>query len=292
MKKVVAILTIAASFILTNNARADFIISGYSQFGPPATPALSDGIVNFAVYDTARTPGTGNSGPGNNNGTWTDDFGVITPQLRFGNAIHASARFVYMLQVINTNPVAPDNQITSFIYNNFYGTVTSGGVFTAFGILPSTFIDADGAILISSATNVGIGPEPGAVSDIPGNQTPQSTGGLINASPLTIAGVGVIPGSGDFTAVGLNIVVAFTGANALNTYNGASGPSTPPFSSTVIWFTSDYAPWFPVSGTSDGVNTSQGDIPSPNPEPTSMSLMGLGLVGLVGYRWRKRKQAA
>jgi uncharacterized membrane protein len=45
-----------------------------------------------------------------------------------------------------------------------------------------------------------------------------------------------------------------------------------------------------IVGTYDGF--SYGFLAHPSPEPTSLTLLGIGGAGLMAYRWRRRKVAA
>ncbi len=60
--------------------------------------------------------------------------------------------------------------------------------------------------------------------------------------------------------------------------------------STVLWLTSSYKPGYTLTGISDTTMTS-GRVPAPTPEPASMALLSIGLLGIAGKAVRKKFMA-
>jgi len=280
MRKSIGFLAIMALFTLGAEAKADFLpgFSGWTSMSLPSPAGGSDGLVNFTVY--RNIGGTGN---------WVTDLGLPATPLLFSGPIDATARFVYFYQVVNTDPVqAPAdlpglNNLNSFAVRNILGP--TGNVFTSGGFLAGT-VFSDGAP-VGPAGNRAIGPEP--LLDPPGG--PGQPDDVVDGVPSFS---GFVPGfTGPFAGTDPAFVFLENGAGFAE-FNFGTGIPLGGFSH-VIFLTSNDIPVY-MEGRMDDpgavAGPSNGDIPAPNPEPASMSLMGLGLAGLLGYGWRKRKQVA
>jgi hypothetical protein len=147
-----------------------------------------------------------------------------------------------------------------------------------------------------------------------GTVTFNDTGGLVAASlQVTLAGMVVVDTSMGQPTVGLSQLIGFDG----KTYDNLEGgdfldqasldliflaSSIPGSSSVTIQPT---APVGPFGSESSSYLPANGDFPiffstgeltpeapTSAPEPASLTLLGIGAVGLLGYRWRRRRRAA
>jgi hypothetical protein len=75
----------------------------------------------------------------------------------------------------------------------------------------------------------------------------------------------------------------FTGAFSDGTHSGLSTPTSVPYSLTIA---------LEVEHGDSGQVTSFNATLLPQPEPGTLLLFGTGLLGMFGYGWRRRKQAA
>lgn len=260
---------------LPSLANAGFLagFSGNSQFGPP--PAAADAAVSFSVYE-------------NTDGDWTDDadFAAFTPASGpfFSGSIDATAKYVYLYQVINNNPTDPEKGLSLLLIPE-----SSPGIYTSFGYIDhAVFEDADGGV--GPATNVALGDdrEPtGLPSDTPGDGVPSDF-----ETPLGFLGdLGATnPRKGEILSD--SVFFGASVASPINvlqfTFELLSGGYT-----TLLFATSNSAPKITRAEVQDGTPRSAGDIAVPTPEPGTLLLALAGLpVGLVKLMRRRRARHA
>jgi hypothetical protein len=286
-------LSLALAMCTVHASEAGFFLdsfSGNSQFLNPfdIPNAGSDGIVNFAVYQRAV-----------GDADWTDDFGGAV-DAAIGGSVDADASFVYMYQVVNTNPNPLDESILKtldiFLPAGLATSVTSTG-------LVGGFVFDDPSVLggpTGPTTNARLGnladvtPFP---DDFPANGAPSETlapPGLADAAPFA-ADAGALP-------AGATSVGAFTLQFTFSIpFTPPAIPLVSPLSySSVMFFTSDRSPVYLAQHLNDGGDTTA-DIPSafgpltaiPTPEPTTIAMtLGAIAVGLVAAFAGSRKSAA
>jgi hypothetical protein len=142
------------------------------------------------------------------------------------------------------------------------------------------------------------------------NVTNPSSGQFNNSVSATVTISGIGPGGSDLTATvtspSLAAVVIQTGATSAGGFDTDPSHSGVIITSNSLFATYDLKSSFgPVSGftTVSGVTTNLGvlefSLPfdlngtfTAVPEPASLTLLGIGAVGLIGYGWRRRWTAA
>jgi hypothetical protein len=280
-------LSLAMMVCSARFAQAGFVpgFTGNSQTlvdGSLVSHPASDGLINFAVWD--------NSAGGN----WITDFltayGVSVVPLTALVAADPFAPYVYLYQVVNTNPVAPDSPLHLF--------QVQGGEF-----------DPVGGYLLSAGTGVGFNELVAAVPTVTG---PTSNVALGTTDALPGDGIpGAIIPNTDLDAIPFAAVAGAetpTGLTHLvaenlwqfefpdQTTSGGTDHSLAPSVgySTIVFLTSDRVPTY-LPGRVHNGDVTYGDIPSNTPEPGSFAMafgaIVVGLAAVAGAAKKTRKSA-
>jgi hypothetical protein len=164
--------------------------------------------------------------------------------------------------------------------------VDGSGTINLTDLTKSNDINSVGPAIRPDRAAVFFGPSGGAIVDSYGGFTGPSSFGPGDITYGT-------PGSGD--AVGINGTLSTTiGLAVPSGYkSGASLMSNMSFDNTTIsklGLTPGTYTWAwgsAANGTEDDLK-----VIIPSPEPSTLSLLGIGSISLLGYGWRRRKQAA
>jgi hypothetical protein len=288
-KSVTLVLSLMIVLCVCQFAQAAFLpaFTGNTQFIDP--DASSDGVVNFAVY---QNPG----------GDWTDDFPEVpvsafkelfevTPGPNgIGNGIDITAAFVYMYQVVNTDPDTDDESVLKQLELFFpvvgATAVSSAGYIAGFVFDDPTDADldtvADGATGPASgaAKNTRLGIEPnvtGGTDDEGGDHLPSESG--VALTGFAAIGGTIAPNNAEQSGLFRVQFLWDTPGTVIPT--GAFSP--------VVFITSNLPPMYWIEQLEDGDDT-VADIPIPNPEPRTI-VMSLGVLvcGLVALARAKAK---
>lgn len=186
-------------------------------------------------------------------GDFTGDFNYTSS---------SATRATLTVTLKNTSPVANGGYLTAFAFNNPDNLITA---------VTLTSTDHDFRLIGGSNFNNGISASPFGKFDIGASLSSDFLGG---GNPNK----GIAAGSTE------TFTFTFTGTN-LNTFNDQS------FISELSEGTGSGAGYefflARYRGFNDGGSNKTPGVPSTTPEPATMSLLGLGLAGLLGFRKRK-----
>jgi hypothetical protein len=271
--------------------RADFLVnfSGNTTESNAGSTQTIGGTYNFAVLDRL-TGGTSDNvfgavadpskpyNPSNpNNGRYASNFDSKFEAGTGSAALDTSARYLYLVQIVNNNPstTAPIKQLSTYLDTSL---LTSWGSIAADG-----FNDNRGQV--DRNNNFG--------NNGPGDpHSPPASGFQFNAAPnLGVLKPGVVNIEGGTDPGVAPATVSLAGDKLVVTFAGdglAAGQR-----SMLIGFTSNDAPSLAgVNQLFDGSGDfSQGQGLMPAPEPSSMVLVGCGLAGLGLLCFRRRLAA-
>jgi hypothetical protein len=283
-RRVLAAVAALVLFGVPPDARAGSFLPGFSgntRMGGIPGQGATEGIVNFAVFE-------------NTDGNFLDEApfsSVAALPLVIGSPlIDVTAGFVYLFQVVNDDPVNPEAALDAFRLPVSPGSnpqVTSAGFF-----LDTVFTDT---VRDNGSTGSGI-PVGGPSNKFLGAQPANPN----NDDPLDN-----VPSLSGVTGVGLAAIPAVAGGNPfdpssvdLATRQVRWAPGIMPVLgfSSVFFFTSNVGPAYRPGeiGTGDlnlsGSPRSNGDVPVPTPEPGTLVLWSVAVLGLGGAscwrRWR------
>lgn len=271
-------LLIAAS--TTRVAQAGFVagFSGNSQTevdgGGDPHPA-SDGLINFAVWDTS----TGTLG------NWIADFaamGITANSLETILGASGFESYVYLYQMVNTNPTAPDSNLkllqiegNAFLEGGYLSTVGGGVGFDELGVGVTGPV---GNTALGTATT----------DSAPGDGAPGDDTGALDATPFGLLATAKIPQG-----------LSFLSAENLWEFDFPNPTGPADFSlltnefSTIVFLVSNIAPSYLPGRVHDG-DVTFGDVPSTTPEPGTfaMSAVALAIASAVAASRRKNVASA
>jgi hypothetical protein len=197
---------------------------------------------------------------------------------------------VYIYQVVNTattKPVIEHLQVPSS--DDATASYSSGGYLTNSAATPSkvVFENATGQVKGKTGggtgTNTGLGGATPVSGVVAGDNTPSRNFDSVK----TISGL-----SAARSPVSTNLSTGGSGDGVVDFAFGSNSIAVGG-TSTLVFLTSKYAPTsFPVGHVVDGTQVS-GDIPGAiTPEPTSMAMIGVGMLGAgFVYGLRRRRKA-
>ena len=199
---------------------------------------------------------------------WSPAFTGGTPITTFGSgSYNANTEYLYVYQVENVdydtttgaskvpNQAAPLNAITiDFISQYTANSVTAGGHHA---------VDLDAAV--------------GYNHNLVGEHDSNPSSGIGSWSQ----DYGMSPGQPEvYVGAFSNITWAFDTVDRLRVGE----------ESAVLWFSSSLPPTYDDAAVIDGAQSPDGRLPSPAPEPTTLLLLGSGLLGMAGYARMKLKR--
>ncbi len=240
--RVVTRVLLAIGFVALSlsQAQAGLFLTGFTGNTPFNGAAIADGTVSFSVYQ---------NDPGDN---WATDLGV-DPQ---GTSIDETAPYVYFYQVVNDNPLTPDDPLAAFL------TPKNGSEYSSMGYLDEMVFD-DGGTGVNGTTNTGL--------DDGRDLNAQSSAFIPDDNAMNPSSISAAPT--DF--VRFNFVPEIpTGAY-----------------STILFVTSNLGPIYATGQLRDGA-TATGSIASHGaPEPGSLLVWGgLLVVGATVTACRRRSR--
>jgi len=249
-------------------ARAGFL-SGFTG-NTQMSDGTAVGVISFSVFET--------SAPGAN---WINELnsalslsGAAALKASTPNAggVDATARYVYMYQVVNTG--ATDALENLKVANP--ASFTSAGNLLNSAANPSSvvFEDTNGQVKTTNG-NIGLGKNPSADDIV--NGVPSTSGATV--STISALNTAVRADSTDLDFGGNSGFVQF---NFQRPVIGVAKVST------IVFLTSDHGPYYARGLVRDGSN-SDGDIPTAvAPEPGSLTIAAIGLCGLGTFYRRRR----
>jgi hypothetical protein len=254
--------------LIANSASAGFMpeFTGWTMMSDTS----ASGVVDFAVYQNAA---------GHN---WETDLGLNATVAGVvdssgGSTVDATASYVFFYEVVTTGTTAL-SQLSVPSYSTPY---SSGGYLSG-----TVFNDADGAV--GPSANKYIGPNPSGTP--PDNQQyyyPSQSGQSLALSPFTNSGVSPkFPGGG----IDLGGNAGLFQDQAVFQFNLANLLSAGRYS-TVLFLTSNTSPTYANGSVSGGALSSDGNIPTQAPEPTTLAMWGLGALGLALALLRRKRVA-
>ncbi len=259
MKFKQSLLAASLAAALSTPAHAALLTSfvGMSVFGDTdgtpggATCPLCDSTVSFAVWE-------------NESGNWLNDSffanaGTAVALAPFSTGVDTAARYVYLYQVNNTDPLAPPEQELENFNITWISPPTSGGYLDT-----TTFSALSGAVTPLDVPN---DHSPSLLTSV-GNLVAGS--GLVNADSLE-RNVISSPAVQNGTLAAEAMLFSWNANNRIQPGNASS----------VVFLTSDQAPRYTwAESESPGGFGTAGDVPSAVPVPATLSLLAIGLVGM------------
>jgi hypothetical protein len=186
-----------------------------------------------------------------------------------------------------------DDPLFNFTYSDPYGNSGYGQLSTVpSGFGDGSFWATSGTLILtqSSDHNASVGTY-SLLAEGPGPAI--SPSGLFAVDNLIYPGNNAAGGHNNSGTYGVGII---SGPSELTIYGLVFGqPGTGSQSEINIWGVGNdsYALWSEANGSYNIQISSGGSFTlTANPEPASLTLLGLGLACVAGYTWRRRKKAA
>ena len=262
-----ALVVLVMGVISASEARAAFINSFVGNSGVDSGGSFN-GWVSFAVYE--------NTGGSN----WLTDLGVDVAPVS-GSTLTGSEPLVYFYEIVRDSTAAD-----VIVFN----VPTGKAAWTGIGALEESGASTDGVVfndatgggpavaVTATGANNQIGPNPGAGGT--------DLTGILDTTPFVGNSAAVIPDSVSVAGFAGNFVFDYT-AVPFNSF----GPSE--HSTVIALATVDVSAeisTLPDGGLSGIGTSSDVAVPVANPEPTSLALLSLVLVGgASGSWWRRRR---